>query len=92
MKLKDQVLEMIHQNFWGYVNGIIDDDYEPLTRQGYIDYILEGLRRDAESGSIVNDLEFKHLFFYGKANIVKAINKFLDSDEAQEYIRRDEEK
>jgi hypothetical protein len=85
-KMKDQVNEMIYQYFWGYVNGIIDDDYELLTRQGWIDYMLMCLRMDAERGQMVNGLEFKHLYFAGKETIIKEINKFLNQDEAQKYI------
>ena len=86
-QLKAQVNEMIYSNFYGYVNGIENDGYKLLTRAEWIDYILNGLKMDIEHGAIVNGLEFKHLYFYGKENIIKAINKFLDSDDdAHKYI------
>ena len=89
--LTKQVNEMIYQNFYGYVNGIIDDNYELLTRSEWVEYIIEGLRRDAEHGQIVNGLEFKHLYFYGKDQIVKAINKFLDQETgANEFIKQED--
>jgi hypothetical protein len=85
-KLENQVKYFIASTVEGYLNGCYDCDYEPMTRQEWIDYVWQTI--EYEKDIIVNGVERKHLYYYGKENTVKLINKYLDNYECvQPYIK-----
>ena len=87
--LEKQVRQYIEDTIEGYINGIRDCDYEYLTRDQWKNYVIDSLRIDAESGMIVNGVEFKHLYFAGKAEIERMTYKYIDTyKDMQEYIVR----
>ena len=78
---REKVQEYIESTIEGYLNGCYDDDYPPMTKDQYIDYVIESLRMDAESGIRVNGDEFKNLYFYGIERIKKMIADYIDTYE-----------
>ena len=85
--MKNDVIEFIESTVWGYINGIVDDNYDLMTLEGWTDYIMTSLDMDAQGGQRVNGLEFQHLYFYGKDKIKKEAIKYLTTTEdIQEYI------
>lgn len=84
--LLNDVKEWLEMTVWGYINGINDAGYEKMTRDEWIDYIMETLDIDAESGQKVNGLEFKHIYFYGKEKIKKIAENYLKDEEVKEYV------
>ena len=86
--LKRQAREYIESTFWGYVNGIVDDNYEVLTEDGWIEYITKNRDMDIAHNQRVNGNEFRHLLFFGNENFTEEIKRFLRTKDAQEYIRR----
>lgn len=83
-RLQRQVREYIKMTVYGYLNGCVDDGYEALTVEKWIEYVMRSLELDLNS--IVNGEEFRHLYFYGKQNIVDEIHRFLQTDEwVREY-------
>ena len=86
--LRNDVKEWLEMTVWGYINGIIDDNYEPMTREGWLDYIMQTLDIDASSNQMVNGLEFKHIYFYGKEKIAKIADEYLNDEDVKEYVVR----
>lgn len=84
--LLSDVKEWIEMTIWGYINGINDADYELMTQEDWIEYAMMCLDMDAESNQMVNGLEFKHIYFYGKENIKKLVIEYLNSDDVKEYV------
>ena len=84
--LKSNVNEWLHMTIYGYINGIIDDNYELMTRDGWLNYLMICLDMDAKSNQMVNGLEFKHIYFYGKENIKKLAIEFLKRDDVKKYV------
>lgn len=85
-RLEHQVKYFIASTVEGYLNGCYDCDYEPMTRQEWIDYVWNTI--DYEKDIIVNGVERKHLYYYGKENTVKLINTYLDNyEDVQPYIK-----
>ena len=80
------VKEWLNMTIWGYINGIVDDNYELMTREQWIDYIMTVLDMDAQSNQMVNGLEFKHIYFCGKEKIKKLANEFLNDEEIKQYV------
>ena len=86
-RLKNQVLEYIASTIEGYLNGCYDDNYDPMTKEQYIDYVIEGLRMDVAAGMIVNGEEFKHLYFYGLDKIKALTADYIDNyDDIKPYL------
>ena len=73
-----QVDEFIQDAVYGYVVGIEDDDYEPMTETDWVEYVWTVFKM--EQDMIVNGLERKHLKFYGKDAFDAKVRKFLKTD------------
>lgn len=80
------VREWLDMTVWGYINGINDCGYELMTRAEWMEYIMQTLDMDAQSGQRVNGLDFKHIYFCGKAKIEKLAAEYLSRPEFEEYI------
>lgn len=81
-KLEDQVKHFIAVETEGYLNGIHDcglEEYCPMTREGWIEYIKTGLTLAINENLMINGQEFKHLRFYGNDKIEKLIETFIDN-------------
>ena len=88
-KIEKQVSDYIFGAAWGYVNGIVDDGYEKLTEDQWVDYIMKSREYDVQHNLIVNGEESRHLRFYGNDNFIAKIRHFLAHDKAiQKYIKR----
>lgn len=79
--LEGQMMYKIAAVAEGYLNGVRDGDYSPMTRAEWIEYINYGIVADATEGAIVNGNEFKHLMFYGKENRMSMIETYVDNYE-----------
>ena len=77
---------MVRNDGMGYINGINDAGYELMNEKDWIDYIMDTLDLDAGSDQMVNGLEFKHIYFYGKEKIKKLAIEYLKSDDVIEYV------
>lgn len=88
-KLLEEVQDYIESTVEGYLNGIRDCGYGSMTKEEWKGYVIESLRRDVESNSIVNGNEFKHLYFFGKKKIENLVDKYIDSyEDIQPYVVR----
>lgn len=86
--MRMQVREFIQNTIYGYLNGCEDAGYEPMTEQGYIDYVFTTL--ELEKDIVVNGLEARHLRFYGKENITAEIKRFIHTDEwVKQWLKED---
>ena len=85
--LKGDVMEWLEMTVWGYINGIEDAGYEILTQPEWMDYIMDCLDMDANSDQMVNGLEFKHIYFYGKDKIKKIAAEYLKTDDVKQYVK-----
>jgi len=87
MKLQDQLKEYIQMTVYSYLNGCEDDNYEPLTEDDWVEYVLSNLEHDKDI--MINGQEFKHLYFCGKDKIAAATRKFVQADEwAQQWTNK----
>ncbi len=85
-KLEEQVKFYIAGTIEGYLNGCYDDNYEPMTREEWFDYVWKCIELDKDV--IVNGNESKHLTFYGKDKTRKLVETYLDNyADVQEYIK-----
>jgi hypothetical protein len=81
-KIENQVKYAIACEAEGYLNGINDAGYEPMTREGWINYVKVGLGMMAKDNIRINGEEYKHLNFYGKAKTIALIETYIDNYEA----------
>lgn len=84
--LVNDVKEWIEMTVWGYINGIEDDNYELMNQEEWIEYAMMCLDMDAESNQMVNGLEFKHIYFYGKEKIKKLVKEYLKREDVKNYV------
>lgn len=91
-KVEEQVKYAIACEAEGYLNGIRDcgtTDYPPMTRENWIKYVEYGIELLAKEGMTINNAEYKHLRFFGKENIRKLIEAYIDNyAEIQAYVIR----
>lgn len=87
-RLENQVKYFIACSVEDYLNGCHDCNYEPMTKDEWIEYVWKDLVAFAESGMMVNDLEGKHLYYYGKEKTLKLISTFIENyDDVNPYTK-----
>lgn len=86
-KLRQQVRDYIKSTVEGYLNGCYDGGYEPMTKEEWLEYVWKSLIMDRDA--IVNGEEFEHLFFFGKENFLKEVERYLETyDDVKEWIKK----
>lgn len=84
-KLEEQVKYYIASTVEGYLNGCYDDNYEPMSRSDWFEYVWTCI--DFDKGQLINGNESSHLYFLGKDKIRKLVNTYLDNyEDMQEFI------
>lgn len=83
--LEKQVKYYIATTIEGYLNGCYDDNYQPMTREEWVEYVWTCIEYD--KGVLINGRESSHLYFFGKEKTEKLVNVYLDNyADVQEYI------
>lgn len=86
MTQRQQLHDYIEMTVYGYLNGCVDAGYEPMTEDGWVEYVWTCLAMDKDT--MVNGQEFKHLYFCGREKIEAETRKFVRADEwAREWTK-----
>lgn len=84
-KLEEQVKGFIADTVEGYLNGVYDCGYEPMTREDWKEYVWKTIQY--EKDTITNDVEVNHFKFYGKEKFMKLVDYYLDNyEDVKPYI------
>lgn len=84
-KAEDQIKWAIASEAYGYLNGINDcglEEYPPMTRDGWAEYIRTGLNIMANDNMSINGTEYRHMRFIGKQKTEELIETYIDNCEA----------
>ena len=87
-KLERQAQNYIEDTVEGYLNGIRDCGYEAMTRQDWLEYVIDSLNMDIEENMMVNGEEYRHLRFFGKKRFTEMAMGYIDTyADIQPYIK-----
>lgn len=85
-KAEEQAKYFVASSIESYLNGCYNDEYEPMTKDEYKEYVWKDLMMLQDT--MINGNEFKHLKFFGKEQMMKLVDTYLDNyEDVKAYLK-----
>ena len=88
--LEGQLQHAVASEAYGYINGIhnFPEDYEDMTKEEWVKYIVTGVKMGAAEYLRVNGLDYRHMNFAGDNRLNEIAEYFVNNcDEVKAHTK-----